>query len=142
MLIHMCLVYNIAAVVHNLTLGLATGRVMDLRHVSVPPNLAVLLQLLLDVHGYEIFQVGCFNGDPHPGNVLLMPDGRLGLIDYGSCVSLALEHRQRLARVGDSTETMMSYTIQRNPGKSTTARATKHTRSTTLPRTIFPPSSY
>jgi aarF domain-containing kinase len=95
----MCLVYNTAAVVHNLTLGLATGRVMDLRHVSVPPNLAVLLQLLLDVHGYEIFQVGCFNGDPHPGNVLLMPDGRLGLIDYGSCVSLALEHRQRLARL-------------------------------------------
>jgi hypothetical protein len=37
MLIHMCLVYNIAAVVHNLTLGLATGRVMDLLHVSVLP---------------------------------------------------------------------------------------------------------
>ena len=24
-----------------------------------------------------------FTGDPHPGNILLMPDGRLGLIDYG-----------------------------------------------------------
>ena len=95
----MCLVYNTAAVVHNWSLGLATGRVMDLRHVSVPPDLAALLQLLLDVHGYEIFQVGCFNGDPHPGNVLLMPDGRLGLIDYGSCVSLPMEHRQRLARL-------------------------------------------
>ncbi len=31
---------------------------------------------------------------------------------------------------------MMSYTIQRNPGKGTTARATKHTRSTTLPRPL------
>jgi aarF domain-containing kinase len=94
-----CLVHNAAAVMHNVTLGLATGRVMDLRHVSAPPNLAALLQLLLDVHGYEIFQVGCFNGDPHPGNILLMPDGRLGLIDYGSCVRLEAQHRQRLARL-------------------------------------------
>lgn len=35
------------------------------------------------VHGHQIFINGCFNGDPHPGNVLLMPDGRLGLVDYG-----------------------------------------------------------
>jgi aarF domain-containing kinase len=26
---------------------------------------------------------GAFNGDPHPGNILLLKDGRLGLIDYG-----------------------------------------------------------
>lgn len=26
---------------------------------------------------------GAFNGDPHPGNILLTPDGKLGLIDYG-----------------------------------------------------------
>ena len=37
----------------------------------------------MDVHADEIFEHGVFNGDPHPGNVLLMPDGRLGLIDYG-----------------------------------------------------------
>ena len=34
-------------------------------------------------HRYQIFVDGVFNGDPHPGNILLMPDGRLGLIDYG-----------------------------------------------------------
>jgi predicted unusual protein kinase regulating ubiquinone biosynthesis (AarF/ABC1/UbiB family) len=38
---------------------------------------------MLDVHADEIFNHGVFNGDPHPGNILLMPDGRLGLIDYG-----------------------------------------------------------
>ncbi len=27
--------------------------------------------------------VQAFNGDPHPGNILLCPDGRVGLIDYG-----------------------------------------------------------
>lgn len=30
-----------------------------------------------------LFFSGCFNGDPHPGNILLLKDGRLGLIDYG-----------------------------------------------------------
>lgn len=25
-----------------------------------------------------------FNADPHPGNIILVPDGRLGLIDFGS----------------------------------------------------------
>jgi hypothetical protein len=26
------------------------------------------LNLLLDVHGHQIFINGCFNGDPHPGS--------------------------------------------------------------------------
>eukprot|EP00041_Stephanoeca_diplocostata_P013993 m.251387 g.251387 ORF g.251387 m.251387 type:complete len:601 (-) comp19537_c0_seq3:804-2606(-) len=43
------------------------------------------LDTLLDVHGYEIFCTQLFNADPHPGNIILMPDNRLGLIDYGQC---------------------------------------------------------
>lgn len=46
-------------------------------------NMGEVLQTMLDVHADEIFHHGVFNGDPHPGNILLMPDGRLGLIDYG-----------------------------------------------------------
>ena len=46
-------------------------------------NMGEVLQTMLDVHADEIFNHGVFNGDPHPGNILLMPDGRLGLIDYG-----------------------------------------------------------
>jgi aarF domain-containing kinase len=70
---------------------------LALRPLQPPPNLPQLLELLLDVHGFEIFQLGCFNGDPHPGNILLLPDGRLGLIDYGSCVTLRQDHRRNLA---------------------------------------------
>lgn len=36
---------------------------------------AVLRQVVLD---------GVFHADPHPGNVLLLADGRLGLVDFGS----------------------------------------------------------
>jgi len=30
-----------------------------------------------------VFVDGFFHADPHPGNLILMPDGRLGLIDFG-----------------------------------------------------------
>jgi hypothetical protein len=35
------------------------------------------------VHGHEVFLTDRFNADPHPGNIVVMADGRLGLIDYG-----------------------------------------------------------
>ena len=50
---------------------------------ELPIDLAATIALLGEVHGYELFQCGMFNGDCHPGNVLLLKDGRLGLIDYG-----------------------------------------------------------
>ncbi len=34
---------------------------------------------------WAIFGMGMFNGDPHPGNYLFLPDGRVGLLDFG-CV--------------------------------------------------------
>ena len=55
------------------------------------------LATLVKVKGYEIFRVGVFNADPHPGNVLLMPCGRLGLIDYGQVVHLSTTQRRELA---------------------------------------------
>ncbi len=30
-----------------------------------------------------ILQDGFFHGDPHPGNIFVLPDGRLGLVDFG-----------------------------------------------------------
>ena len=40
---------------------------------------------------------GCFNCDPHPGNIMLMPDGRLALIDFGQvCLWSGLSLVRRL----------------------------------------------
>ncbi len=36
---------------------------------------------------------GVFHADPHPGNVLLLPDGRLGLLDFGSVGRLGASTR-------------------------------------------------
>lgn len=60
---------------------------------EAPINLGEVLDTLLRVHAHEIFEDGAFNGDPHPGNILLMPDGRLGLVDYGQVKRLGLEER-------------------------------------------------
>mmetsp|Transcript_20227 Transcript_20227/g.28630 ORF Transcript_20227/g.28630 Transcript_20227/m.28630 type:complete len:767 (+) Transcript_20227:111-2411(+) len=57
------------------------------------------IDLLLDVSGYQIFIDGCFNGDPHPGNVMELDDGRLGLIDYGQCRRLQDHERIALAKI-------------------------------------------
>ena len=54
-------------------------------------DLGHILKILCEVHADQIFQGGAFNGDPHPGNILLMPNGKLGLIDYGQVTSLRLE---------------------------------------------------
>ena len=46
-------------------------------------NLHSALKTLVHVHGLQLLGSGLYNADPHPGNVLILPDGRLGLLDYG-----------------------------------------------------------
>eukprot|EP01113_Clastostelium_recurvatum_P048791 TRINITY_DN8957_c0_g1_i1.p1 TRINITY_DN8957_c0_g1~~TRINITY_DN8957_c0_g1_i1.p1 ORF type:complete len:614 (-),score=113.51 TRINITY_DN8957_c0_g1_i1:100-1941(-) len=67
--------------------------------VKPPLNHAFLMDTLLQVHGHQIFVDGVFNADPHPGNIFLMPDGRIGLLDYGQVKVLDMESRKQLARL-------------------------------------------
>lgn len=50
------------------------------------------------MHGHQIFVDGAFNGDPHPGNILLTPDGKLGLIDYGQARARACLHESEVGQ--------------------------------------------
>lgn len=68
-------------------------------HSQLPVNLSAIIETLLRVHAYEIFFGRGFNSDPHPGNILLMPCGRLGLIDYGQFKQLKLEDRIHYAKI-------------------------------------------
>ncbi len=56
--------------------------------LQAPVNLGHVIDVINRVHAHEILVNGCFNGDPHPGNILLCPDGRVGLIDYGQVWSV------------------------------------------------------
>ena len=51
---------------------------------------AFLKQVMID---------GCFHGDPHPGNLLVQPDGTLAFIDFGVVGRLDELTMARLAEV-------------------------------------------
>jgi ubiquinone biosynthesis protein len=40
------------------------------------------------LYGEMMFERGFFHGDPHPGNLLVLRDGRIGLLDFGLCKDL------------------------------------------------------
>lgn len=64
-----------------------------------PIDLGYTLELLSQVQASNIFKDGVFNGDAHPGNILLLEDGRLGLIDYGQMKTMTEEDRVKYAKL-------------------------------------------
>ncbi len=44
-----------------------------------------VIRQLTSLYFKMIFEDGLFHADPHPGNLLIMPDGRLGVLDFGKC---------------------------------------------------------
>jgi len=55
-----------------------------------------LVRSLGEAYGRMILVDGVFHADPHPGNLLVLPDGRVGLIDFGQCKRLAPDVRAKL----------------------------------------------
>ena len=51
---------------------------------TLPPNAPRIMDLLMRIHGHQLLVDGVFQADPHAGNFLLLPDDRIGLIDYGA----------------------------------------------------------
>lgn len=45
----------------------------------------------------QLFVSGFFHGDPHPGNLLVLPDGALGYLDFGMMGTLDRSRREVLA---------------------------------------------
>ena len=41
-------------------------------------------------------QFGLFHGDPHPGNIFAMPDGRIAYVDFGNVAELSQANKQVL----------------------------------------------
>ena len=57
------------------------------------------MELVAQAEGYQILLDGCVNVDPHPGNIICMDDGRVGLIDFGQCAFLSKQDRRKLAKI-------------------------------------------
>ncbi len=81
-----------------------TGALRDAGHQ--PSEVARRIGAL---YGAMLFEYGFFHGDPHPGNLLVLADGRIGLLDFGLCKELPPRFAARIAEmlvaalIGDST---------------------------------------
>jgi Ser/Thr protein kinase RdoA (MazF antagonist) len=53
------------------------------------PEVVRAVEYLVHAYGQMLFVDGVFHADPHAGNLLLLADGRLGLLDFGQ-VSFAI----------------------------------------------------
>jgi ubiquinone biosynthesis protein len=86
--------------------GIQVSRLEALREAGHRP--ADVARKVGDLYGAMIFEHGFFHGDPHPGNLLVLPDGRIGLLDFGLCKALPAGFARNIAQmmvsalIGDS----------------------------------------
>jgi ubiquinone biosynthesis protein len=101
---------------------LSTSRVLTMSYVAGTKisDRSALLNAghdphMVAVHGAnvllkQIFVHGFFQGDPHPGNLLVLPHNVIAILDYGMFGSIDTETREQLA-------TLLLGVVQRNPSK-------------------------
>jgi predicted unusual protein kinase regulating ubiquinone biosynthesis (AarF/ABC1/UbiB family) len=55
-----------------------------------------MIENLIEFYGGQLLVHGLFHADPHPGNILVQPDARIVLLDYGMVVEITSDFRQQL----------------------------------------------
>jgi predicted unusual protein kinase regulating ubiquinone biosynthesis (AarF/ABC1/UbiB family) len=86
---------------HVLTMDEVAGRkVTDLAPSDLTPeDRSTLADELLRAYLEQIFVHGFFHADPHPGNLIVTDDGRLGLIDLGMVGHIRHDVRAQLVKL-------------------------------------------
>lgn len=98
-----------------LTMEFSTGERIDLYAANHPEAMPRLINTLVRLTLQTIFEEGLFHADPHPGNVLVLPDGRLSLLDFGMTGELDEQMRTSLTLLleavvkGDARAVTESY---------------------------------
>jgi predicted unusual protein kinase regulating ubiquinone biosynthesis (AarF/ABC1/UbiB family) len=59
-------------------------------------SLEALIETIIEVYVQMMLVDGVFHADPHPGNLLVDPEGRLVLLDFGMVIRVEQETRARL----------------------------------------------
>ncbi|GJP40540.1 hypothetical protein CLOM_g210 [Closterium sp. NIES-68] len=98
--------------------GLATRRVLVMHLIEGSPLLKAaeemgakaegffarrikrsIFRSLGEAYGLMLLRDGYFQADPHPGNILICPDKKVALLDYGQTKQLSQQHRLQLAEL-------------------------------------------
>lgn len=61
--------------------GIKMDQVAEIRRHGIDPREVAMIGLRS--FSRQLMQAGIFHADPHPGNTIVMPDGRVGLVDFG-----------------------------------------------------------
>lgn len=89
----------------------STGRVLTMDYVSgrkvtelsplvrTDRDFSLLIDDLFSAYLHQILVEGFFHADPHPGNVLLMSEGRLALVDLGMVARLSPSLRDSMVKL-------------------------------------------
>jgi predicted unusual protein kinase regulating ubiquinone biosynthesis (AarF/ABC1/UbiB family) len=98
-------------VVPEPVLDLTTGRVLTMDFIEgrkvtdVGPlglmeiDARPMVEQLFSAYLHSILTAGFLHADPHPGNLLLTPDGRLAILDLGMVVNIPPRIQQRVLRL-------------------------------------------
>ena len=92
--------------------GIQVARTQQL--IAAGHRLSEVARKIGALYGTMIFEQGFFHGDPHPGNLLVLPDGRIGLLDFGLCKELPQGFAREVATmmvcsmIGDSRSAFAS----------------------------------
>jgi ubiquinone biosynthesis protein len=93
--IHIPKVYRSLTTSAVLTLELIHGKkVREL--IAQGDDLTPLAKKFLDAAFQMLYVDGFFHGDAHPGNMFIMPEGRIALIDFGMVGRLNQEMREKV----------------------------------------------
>ena len=79
-----------------LTMEFSAGERVDVYATQHPEAMPRLIATLVRLMLQTIFEEGLFHADPHPGNVFVLPDGRLSLLDFGMTGELDEPMRESL----------------------------------------------
>lgn len=85
-------------------------KITDLEHWPglVPPKQVVAQ--LVESYLSQILEHGFFHADPHPGNILVLPDGKIGLIDFGMVGQVSTTDKRNLKNL------LLAFATQNSPG--------------------------
>lgn len=69
---------------------------------SAHPKLTTLLVRVLEAYVKQTLDLGVFQADPHPGNLLADDEGNLTVLDFGCAKEVPAEQRLRLVELGEA----------------------------------------
>ena len=77
--------------------GIKMDRVQEIREKGIDPKEVAMIGLRS--FSRQLMEAGIFHADPHPGNTLVMSDGRVSLVDFGIVGYLDEETMMQIAHL-------------------------------------------